>query len=322
MHVDFNPRPPRPPVNLPPGATTKSTDLPPGIVGYSIQDRFLRFYNRPNCRSSDAVELDGQYLDMLRADSNFPPTENVIVGRLHNRARGLINRLHCDESASFTDGGYELMPTRPYSDMSWAIGRYSLYWRAHGEVGPRRCNVPVANCDGNLGSTAAYSFTVEWTVYDVFDFDWRIVFMVPFWFGCPFHVFGIWTTTHQGMATTCASPPPTPPPCQEPLTISTYYDVLTGVYSSGAEKPAINISGAIDSAMGRLLQDGKEWCDTGRCTEGTCQPRFSKVTARIRESREEVGANEITRRYTRVEVHATISCTCGGPLDIPFPHPG
>lgn len=323
MHVDFNPRPPRPPVRLPPGASVKSTDLPPGIVGYSLQDRFLRHYNRPGGNATDSVELDGRWLTELQADRNFPPTRDRIIARMRARATTLIDRLQCDWRATFTDAGYELMPTVPYSAMSWAVGRYSLYWKASGSVGPRRCDVPVAECDGGRGSTAAVSYSIDWTVYDVFDFDWRIIFpwIAPFWFGAPFHVFAEWSTLHSAEATTCKPAPPTPPPCQDGTPLSTFYDVLTGAYREGGTRPEISAEAAIDSAMGRLLQDGKEWCGIGRCSDGTCQPRFSNVTARVGETQEEAEADGLIRLKTRVRVTATISCTCGGPLDQTFPRP-
>ena len=159
MQINFNPRPPRPPVPLPPGATIKSTNLPVGIVGITLQHRFMRYYDRSKGRRTDSVELDGRFLRQLQQDPELGPTQEKIRRRMVRRARLVLERLPCDQSATFTDAGYELMPTQPYSDMSWAIGQYSLYWKATGRVGPRLCDRPVTACDDGMGSTA--KFTIE-----------------------------------------------------------------------------------------------------------------------------------------------------------------
>jgi hypothetical protein len=321
MHIDFNPRPPRPPVPLPPGASIKSTNLPVGIVATTLQHRFMRYYDRSNGRRSDSVELDGRFLTQLQRDPELGPTQQKIIGRMERRANSVLNMLPCDETGTFTDAGYELMPTQPYSDMSWALGHYSLYWRASGRVGPRHCDVSVPECDGGTGSRAAYLIEIEWTVYDVFDFDWRIIFLFWKWLGTPFHVFAIWTTTHQGSLTTCRKAPPKPPPCQDGLTLTRTYEVLTCACREGSDQPDIGHAGAVDSAMGRLLQDAKEWCATGRCSEGECQPRFTQVSARVGKTRVVQREDGLKQCYTKVRVRAHFECVCGGPLDISFPHP-
>ncbi len=117
-------------------------------------------------------------------------------------------------------------------------------------------------------------------------------------------------------------PAPTPGDCQSPLTLHTSYDVLTGGYRQGPPPPFV-LRSAIDSAMGRLLQDARQWCGTGGCTEPgkICIPFFQNVKATLVSRHEVTDATGFIRCYARIRVDATFNCRCGTTLDVQFPQP-
>jgi hypothetical protein len=113
-----------------------------------------------------------------------------------------------------------------------------------------------------------------------------------------------------------------PGDCQSPLTLHTTYDVLTGGYRQ-APPPLFVLGNAVDSAMGRLLQDGRQWCGTGGCTEPgkICIPFFQNVKATLVSRHEVTDATGFIRCYARIRVDASFTCRCGTTLDVQFPQP-
>ena len=114
-----------------------------------------------------------------------------------------------------------------------------------------------------------------------------------------------------------------PQDCQKPHVFIRTYDVLTAGYRQGTPKPSFDRDSAVDSAMGRLLQDAKEWCGTAKCKEEgkTCLPHFESVKVEVIKRYEIVGTTGFVRCYAKIGVEGTVKCRCGTVLDVEFPHP-
>ncbi|MDJ0820293.1 MAG: hypothetical protein QNJ09_00615 [Paracoccaceae bacterium] len=141
---------------------------------------------------------------------------------------------------------------------------------------------------------------------------------------------------HHAAATNGVPPPigSTPPPtstgegvtCNDDLSLQTFYDIVYAIGPTSNPCPRITIAvrdSVSDSAMGRLLSDGKAWCESGHCSsEMVCAPFFSGVKLRVERtsSTEEMG-NGNQRCTVRVHVEAEVSCRCSPSIRIPFPTP-
>lgn len=340
---EYNPNPPTFP--SPPDLkrvvhfdVTPPGDLAPAFFNYYHRSQFnyqfvvgpdgkTRLVQGPPPNASDSIILTDAQVGVIRGDTQVITTTSAIINRLtRTRVRNYLNRLNCDESGCFNDSGMEVTPTEEFSDQSYALGNFSIYWRAHCDVGPRRCELDLPNCAAGMGSEADYELHIYWRLYDIYDFTgWQNI--IPFsWFGTDFLVFGEWETVHRGVVADCAKRRDDFASiiCQDDLELNTYYDITYAIVDQDTPCPLPHEEAVIDSAMGNLLGDGRDWCRTGHCRSERkqCEPRFSDISVTLG-ARSSENINERQKRCRiRVHVSAAMKCRCFPPDDpIPFPHP-
>ena len=339
---EYNPAPPTMPSPPDPSRVYVLRD----VAGGDLAPAFLDFYHRshfnyqmqpqpdgsthvvsgPPPNADDSIILTDGQVEAIRLDSEVQTTTSLIIRRLiHSRVRDYINRLNCNEEGCFKDAGSDVTPTHKFTDQSYALGHFTIYWEAECNVGPRRCELDLPNCAPGKGSEAEYELKIYWRLFDIYDFTgWQNI--IPFsWTGTDFNVYGEWKTTHTGTVTTCSDPQDEygSISCQENISISTFYDIMYAIVSIDAACPQPNEESVVDSAMGRLLGDGKQWCGYRTCRgeDINCEPITSDVHIELGGLSTERINERLKKCMIRVNVSADIRCRCLSWSELPFPKP-
>ncbi|MDB4293105.1 hypothetical protein N9954_06810 [Maribacter sp.] len=279
---------------------------------------------KPN--KNDSIILSGAHLKLVQEDPEVSQSIFLVISRQVTRAKQFLARLDCGEEGCFEDSGQFLTPTKIGSDLSYSLGKFTIFWKSKCQVGPKQCHNNMPNCPSGSGATARYELTIDWRIFDVYDFTGFQYLAPPAWGGTDFYVFGDWQSVTSGSLSICDTPSPDTIPessCQDDQLIYPAYNIayqMTGIRNqcSIPDKEAI-----INSAMVRLLEDGKLWCREGLCDseKDDCEPYFSGVTIELGKIFSENLNEELKQCYVRVRIAARVHCRCMNPADVQIPTP-
>lgn len=225
-YMDYSPTAPRPPVDPHANGGGYYDFSNQGIteVFYSLYQFYNGFMGRQNSNARDVVEIGDGVLDTLRDGSEITDLNARVTTIVRSRARNMFNRLECGQSGTFHLAGSSLItPDLSQTTFNLGFGRFTVYYDAQCVIDAKQCCTPDSTCDSTRCDRAFYNCDINWTMYDLYDFDsWKRV-LPPGWFGTDFHTFGFWNTVSPGVVKECCEgdpppedPPPPPPECDLP----------------------------------------------------------------------------------------------------------
>ena len=162
--VDYNPGGPRPPV--PEHRIFNLGNIPEEAAWFAL----FSFYNgaqgrmptgldiltdgpRPpdetsSGRPTDSVIIEGDVLERVQQQEDALSLSETAKFVLGQNASNMFDKLKCGQSGLFTNRGRRLVMGDTYATrISLAFGRFSIYWDAVCEIGPKRCCVPDQACE-------------------------------------------------------------------------------------------------------------------------------------------------------------------------------
>ena len=248
----------------------------------------------------------------------------AIRKKLMRRIRQFITTLNCDEKGCFKDSGVEISTTERWSSFSYAFGHFSIYWWAECHIGPRKCDQNHPNCKKEEGSSAKYKLKIKYAIYDKFDFTgWQNIIYTKY-LGTDFHIYGEFERNYSGTQKYCAKPKhKLGKPCGSGLSFVKNYDILYAIQPLEEPCTKPKLEQYLDSAMGRIYQEGKEVCSLWGCSNGEkkCLPVLTNVELRALRYFEKPSSEYLKECLVKVRISAEINCHCQGPFDKIMPKP-
>jgi len=149
-----------------------------------------------------SVEFVGDALSQVINERQVQKLMSDVHKRLKSDAKKMLGKVECNCSRLFEDSGNRLITYSYQPNIAASLMRFTVYWRAYCNFGPKRCCVALPCKDKVIeGSDGYYDCVVEFSFRDKYDFK----AYDPFgWLGIPFDVGGEWKMDSRGYVSDCS----------------------------------------------------------------------------------------------------------------------